>query len=713
MAITGSGTSGDPYIINTFSDLELIGTGSYGLNKVYKLGANIDASPTQDAGYNSGAGWNPIGTSASPFTGAFDGNNKTISGLYINRSGTDNVGLFGYVNNSVVIVKDLTVSGAVTGKNQVGMIIGYMYYGSVSNLHSSGSVNGTQHVGGILGYGGINGSLTSCSSSASVTATSEVGGIVGQAGHDGYRLAVGSCEYTGTVTGTGNYIGGIIGFSRGDSASTVTIYSNTVTSATISASSTSDYVGGIAGYCYYGRCNSNTCSINVSGRDYVGGIIGYHNYGNLCDANNYSASVSGRDYVAGIAGKAGRTSYTCDVTNSVMTGNVTLTGNYGAFVVGWINGAMTNTTISSGTLTAASTSDWIGGIVGYGYYCNITNCSVSQNVTGDTYVGGIAGQIQYTSTFLTCTFSGTVTGNTYVGGIVGHCGASGYSITMKGTNTVTGTVYGKVSYIGGFIGYIYQGTIESLTTANLTLTTESVCDYVGGIAGYLYSSGTVNYCVSDVDIAARDYIGGIIGCANYTSSISKCVYIGSLSGRAYVGGITGQAGIYSGAAYVCTMSQCYTKGSVIATGNYSGGLIGYTMTTTTNCYSFMSVTGVSYVGGAFGYSDRYSISYCYSKGAVTGSGSNIGGLVGATNATTFTSCYWDTQTSGQNSSAGGTGKTTSQMKTQGTYTSWDFTTIWLLINYNDGYPWLRYYTVVLELYPDSIESTTIFGCDPT
>lgn len=56
MAITGSGTSGSPYLLSTFSELEVIGSDStYTLAKYYKLGDNIDASATSDPGYNSGA----------------------------------------------------------------------------------------------------------------------------------------------------------------------------------------------------------------------------------------------------------------------------------------------------------------------------------------------------------------------------------------------------------------------------------------------------------------------------------------------------------------------------------------------------------------------------------------------------------------------------------------------------------------------------------
>ena len=68
--------------------------------------------------------WTPIGTSSRPYTGTFDGNGKTISGLYINNSTADYQGLFGYVSSSGK-VQNLTVEGSVSGScDYIGGIVG-------------------------------------------------------------------------------------------------------------------------------------------------------------------------------------------------------------------------------------------------------------------------------------------------------------------------------------------------------------------------------------------------------------------------------------------------------------------------------------------------------------------------------------------------------------------------------------------------------------
>ena len=92
---SGSGTQSDPYRITNPIHLHEMRNFLGQSNVYFKLMNNIDLtefiedeSPTQ--------GWQPIGTSeSSSFKGILDGNNKTISGLWINRSTTSYVGFFG------------------------------------------------------------------------------------------------------------------------------------------------------------------------------------------------------------------------------------------------------------------------------------------------------------------------------------------------------------------------------------------------------------------------------------------------------------------------------------------------------------------------------------------------------------------------------------------------------------------------------------------
>ena len=104
--------------------------------------------------------WTPIGTESRPYTGNFDGNNKTIRGLEINQSGTDNVGLIGYLGSEGKVQNVVLANISVSGANCVGGIAG-QNYGTVENCSVNGTVTGKgfTDTGGIAGsnYGTISG----------------------------------------------------------------------------------------------------------------------------------------------------------------------------------------------------------------------------------------------------------------------------------------------------------------------------------------------------------------------------------------------------------------------------------------------------------------------------------------------------------------------------------------------------------------------------
>lgn len=79
----------------------------------------------------SGKTVSPIGTVATPFTGTFDGNGKTVSDYTMSLADAEYVGFFGYAGAGAEI-KDLTLSGSITGKKFVGGIVGYAAGGVTS-----------------------------------------------------------------------------------------------------------------------------------------------------------------------------------------------------------------------------------------------------------------------------------------------------------------------------------------------------------------------------------------------------------------------------------------------------------------------------------------------------------------------------------------------------------------------------------------------------
>nr|QNO51659.1 hypothetical protein IGDPAKFA_00013 [Methanosarcinales archaeon ANME-1 ERB6] len=174
------------------------------LSRDYYLANAIDCSCT--SGWNGGAGFEPIGTSSSKFTGTFDGNGYKITHLYINRSSTNHVGLFGYTGSGSEI-KDVGLEEVnVNGNWYVGGLVGDNY-GTITNSYSSGSVSGSAVVGGLAGFS--SGEITNSYSSGSVSGYLGVGGLVASNGG-----TITNSYYPGSVTGS-PWVGGLVGDNGG------------------------------------------------------------------------------------------------------------------------------------------------------------------------------------------------------------------------------------------------------------------------------------------------------------------------------------------------------------------------------------------------------------------------------------------------------------------------------------------------------------------
>ena len=187
--------------------------------------------------YNSGTGWEPIGTSSTPFKGIFDGNNYTIYNLYINAPQESYQGLFGYVVDAKIYNIYLLDIDFIGG-SRVGGICGYIYKNTtIEKCNVSGRIEGNNYVGGIIGEQycfaneGINGTnytscIKRCTNLADVKGIYYVGGICGSVrsyyyynnsqGHryKGYAY-IALCQNAGNITAT-SYAGGIAGEIRGD-----------------------------------------------------------------------------------------------------------------------------------------------------------------------------------------------------------------------------------------------------------------------------------------------------------------------------------------------------------------------------------------------------------------------------------------------------------------------------------------------------------------
>jgi hypothetical protein len=239
--------------------------------------------------------------------------------------------------------------------------------------------------------------------------------------------------------------------------------------------------------------------------------------------------------------------------------------------------------------------------------------------------------------------------------------------------------------------------------------TSGFVDGDGGFANKIYSINgkvTVIGCFSTVDVIGKQGLGGFCGSVSVIESegnvlIEECYSTGSVLGDAYLGGFTGGIGLNSGKV---TLRNCFSRGSIIANIEQAGGFIG-------GCY--MNDESAELV-----------IEDCYSTGNVT-SPKTVGGFLGYRHndlIINFNNCYWDRQTSGHVKSVAGTGKTTTDMKKQETYETWDFDNIWTMNpNVNDGYPYLRNVTIVsvqdetdevdILIYPNPTKSSIVIDTE--
>lgn len=176
----------------------LVNSGATGIN--ITLDTDLDLTDME---------WTPIGNYEKQYTGTFDGNGKTITGLTFNQSETNNVGLIGYLGENG-IVRDVKLDKVtIKANNNVGGIVGgNSSGGSIIGCSVSGDISGARQVGGVVGYLGIGYNVvTACYHEGSISGSVSVGGVAGDSGYGSLT----ACYHVGNVSGS-QYVGGVAGF---------------------------------------------------------------------------------------------------------------------------------------------------------------------------------------------------------------------------------------------------------------------------------------------------------------------------------------------------------------------------------------------------------------------------------------------------------------------------------------------------------------------
>lgn len=271
---------------------------------------------------------------------------------------------------------------------------------------------------------------------------------------------------------------------------------------------------------------------------------------------------------------------------------------------------------------------------------NVQGGSGSSGSSSTEFIGGLVGYASGGSIANSFT-GGAVTGGDYsaVGGLIG---VSGSAVTHSGSAAAVSD--GSLGGAGGLVGGPLAGSItDSYATGNV-----SGSGFVGGLAGFMsvvpitrsWASGTV---------AGEDnetYAGGLVG-INDSGFIDRSAAFGAVTCQFACGGLVGIEGFNGGQSP--RISQSFATGNVTSTEG-AGGLVGLnSIGEISNSYATGAASGQQ-AGGLVGqnvnYGGYHAVSNSYSTGAVTAS-EYAGGLLGGDEFTsTIKHAYWDMTTSG-------------------------------------------------------------------
>lgn len=312
--VTGNGTEAEPFILKTadhlawFRDYVNVGKTS----ACAKIADDVEEIDMSTVCHKADAekqvaelSWTPIGS--KQYQGTFDGNGKTIRNLFISSTSNE-IGFFGYAADCRI--KNITFDNAKVKGNDncsTGILAGCAGSCVIENIKTTGncSVEGKYETGGIAGR--ANGNISNCENHAIVKGLHSVGGIVGICFDS--ENSITSCANYGEITGTEDFVGGIIGYFGEGSLQNSANYGNVTGDAR---------VGNLIGYANI--CNINNVlgigNITANYADCNGLIVGY-----IADASSSASGILAYNSSAKMT--IGGTELTGDAVVAIGSGSLT------------------------------------------------------------------------------------------------------------------------------------------------------------------------------------------------------------------------------------------------------------------------------------------------------------------------------------------------------------------------------------------------------
>ncbi len=593
-----------------------------------KLTADIDLNPgftASTTGFTDGNSgtptqWTPIGSTSKYFKGTFDGQGHTISGMYLNtgtHTGTLYQGLFG------------ATSGVSTVKN---------FRLENSYIYTKGARNGSIAGDGCGNFENIYSNAIIVTEGGNATA---IGGMIGFF-DGGTNVSYSGLEFAGTVTGSGYWVGGILGQASNSANTTLTIVncknSGSVSSSDIGAGSMVGIIDGLtsntaATVNITGCWNSGSVSAPSAQGIFIGRTRNGSHIVNITDSLSTFASslnpvgsqqtgtvntlrcLGVRSGDVKIWPDSGEVTSVAPSELTAYAAVATLTPHGFDFASAWavqygglpVPAAFSTVTLDRSWYGDGTASEFILNTAGEMY--DFALVSQSDNFEGKTVklgadidlnpgctasAGGMTGSpLQWTSIGSTSKyFKGTFDGQ-------GHTISGLY----QNSTTHTGNLY-----LGLFGATAGASTVKNFRLENSYIYTKGARN--GSIAGNgdgnfadIYSNA---FIVTEGGNAAA--IGGMIGFFDGSTNVtySGLEFSGTVTGSGYwAGGILGRAS--NGAGNTLTIQNCKMSGSVSSTDSVVGGIIGLIDTTAssvtvniTGCWTSGSVEAPSARGTIIG-----------------------------------------------------------------------------------------------------------------
>ena len=504
------------------------------------------------------------------FSGLFDGQGHTISGLTVTASAAPS-GLFGQLlaggtirnltlEGSILPAGDGRTAGGLVGKNE----------GRIENCRFTGTVAARSCVGGLVGLNGESGTVSGCVSMGGVTGSSMTGGVVGK--NEG---TVQNCEnqsFVNIESADPNL--NLEGLSLRSLLSSAEDYS-------LSLINVATDTGGIAGYSagtVSGCINRGTVGYQHIGYN-VGGVIG-RNAGYAENCRN-EAEVQGRRDIGGIAGQME------PLVSLVLTEDAAQTLQGQLSSLSYLLGVAAE----DARANASASADQLSAIAGTlapildAAYVSEEPIEISRQLAefmGAFY--GIVGQLNDVSATL---HSGSEVLADDMQRVINQLGAVNNTLTgaMRELNDASGDVLTDTS----------EENVDAVTDGKLYGCENRGSVYgdinVGGIAGCmgiessLDPEGDAPKTLTAMLHREFELKSIIQGCVNSGDIRSKKDCVGSICGSMELGLIFGCEG------YGTASSE---------SGNYVGGIVGETAAVVRRCYSKCALSGSSYVGGIAG-----------------------------------------------------------------------------------------------------------------